>query len=225
MRTFRISNSGSRAIAVRLSIYSRSLAPDGEELREEAGSDFVVFPARVVVDPGRSQVVRVQWRGGPVSSEQAYRLIAEQVPVDFQNAENGDANLNILFRYIASLYVVPESVEPNVKVTRARILESGSGGEEGEGAVLELELTNEGTRHVILNSLRVQVSQDAGATSAAAGPDSARADARTELSGEDLEGLNGINLLADARRRVRVPLEGNWETGPVQVSVDFDGVQ
>lgn len=212
MRSFRVANSGSAPIAVRVRILSRSQRPDGEEIRREVGDEFVLFPSRLVLDPGESQLLRVQWRGGPVEVEQAYRVIAEQLPVDFAEDNDEGSNLNILFRYVASAYVVPENVAPDVQVEGATVVA------EAEGPYLDFSLRNAGTGHTILKDLRLSLSRG-GAEGSAGGSGGAEI---LTLGPEDLPGLAGTNLLAGATRRASVALPDDWPTGPVELSVDFD---
>ncbi|NBC28422.1 MAG: fimbria/pilus periplasmic chaperone [Spirochaetes bacterium] len=205
MRTFRVTNTGSEDIAVRISMFSRALEEDGSEVRNEVDDQFVVFPSRIVVEPGNSQVIRVQWRGGPVQREQAYRIVAEQLPVDFNAEESEGSNLNILFRYVGSVYVVPGDAEPNVEVQSARISETK------DGPVLTMRITNNGTAHTILQDLTVTVRSDGGN--------------QTTLVPEDLPNLAGSNLLAGSAVRARVPLSGSWQEGAVNVDLDFDATR
>jgi fimbrial chaperone protein len=205
MRTFRVTNTGNEEIAVRISMFSRALEEDGSEVRTEVDDEFVVFPSRVVVEPGNTQVIRVQWRGGPVESEQAYRIVAEQLPVDFNAEDEEGSNLNILFRYVGSAYIVPDGAQPDVEVESARVSNTG------DGPVLTLRIANDGTAHTILQELTVTVRSDGGN--------------QATLLPEDLPDLAGTNLLAGAARRVRVPLPGSWQEGAVNVELDFNATR
>jgi fimbrial chaperone protein len=184
--SFRIENDGDTPIAVIVSVMTRSIELDGTERNGPVGNDFLVVPSRMVLDPKTARIVKVQWRGqAPLAVERAYRVLVEQVPVSF--AQSGGSGIRILFRYIAALYVVPSGASGRISL--AAMVPAVREGQPG----LLVTLRNDGNKHFITNNPRLLV----------------RGGSREiELSGQDLAGLNGLNLLAGSSREVFIPWVG-----------------
>jgi P pilus assembly chaperone PapD len=181
--SFRIENDSNIPIAVIVSVMTRSIELDGTERNGPVGTDFLVMPSRLVLEPRTARVVKVQWRGQSLAGvEKAYRVLVEQVPVAF--VESGGSGIRILFRYIAALYVVPAGASGRVSLeTMVPAVRDGQQG-------LVVTLRNEGTKHFITSNPRLLV----------------RGGSREiELSGDSLTGLNGLNVLARSSREVFIP--------------------
>ncbi len=181
--TFRITNDGPERVAIRLSVLARATSPKGEEINTPAEELFIVYPDRLLVEPGATATAKVQWRGpARIGAEQSYRLVAEQVAIDAATARNGTSGIKIMFRYIASLYVGEGSFAPSLVSTIV-----GATGPRGESGYL-VEISNIGQRHLIPNNLRIQLE----------GED-------IPLSGMALGALSGSNYLAGTGRSLFVP--------------------
>ncbi|MBD0866649.1 MAG: molecular chaperone, partial [Rhodobacteraceae bacterium] len=84
-KTYRAENESAAPMAVQISLKRRQMALDGSETLSDAEEDFVVFPPQFLLGPGQVRSIRVQWLGDPQPEvELAYRIIAEQLPVDLQ---------------------------------------------------------------------------------------------------------------------------------------------
>lgn len=185
--TFKITNDSTQQIAVALKVATRSIDEFGRETNEPVEKDFMVFPSRVVLQPGASQNIKVQYKGVPaLQMEKAYRFIAEQLPVDF--AKTANSGVNIMLRYIAALYVAPSKA----KVTL--ILDSAIGDEKDGNRGLLITLKNEGTRHALLYNTLIRILQSSG-------------DSPVEISGEKMSEIEGQNILAQSSRIFFVPWE------------------
>jgi fimbrial chaperone protein len=184
--SFRIENDSDAPIAVVVSVLTRSIDPDGTERNSSAGNDFLVMPSRLILEPRTARIVKVQWWApAPLAVERAYRVLVEQVPVSF--AESGGSGIRILFRYIAALYVVPSGAVGRVSL--ASLTPAVRGGQTG----LLATIRNDGNKHFITSNPRLLVrggSQE------------------TELSGETLAGLQGLNVLARSSREIFIPWAG-----------------
>ena len=182
---FRVPNEGKDPIAVEFTILKRAMDEKGEDIMAaEEDGNFLIFPAQTIVGGGQAKRIRVEWIGDPeVDVEQSYRIIAEQVPVDLEK-RLGDqgAMVQVMLKYVGSLYVRPDGLKSQVLVREARI-------ETVEGKmVLALEIENKGTRHTILKNPVLKL---AGGV---------------ELVKEDLVGLSESNILAQTKRTFRIPL-------------------
>ena len=199
--TFRIRNDKAERIAVKVSVMTRSVSPEGAEENQAAGGLFAVYPMRVLVEPGASATVKVQWQGGAeVQAERPFRVVAEQVPI---NAGEAGSGIRILFRYVASLYVGRPDYVPSLEVTA-----SGATGEKGEKGFL-VEIRNVGTRHVVALGARLGLKDPEGKA--------------IGISSEELGALNGANYLPGQPRRLFIPSEEATPGMLYTASVDYAG--
>jgi len=141
--SFRITNDSSQQIAITIKAMMREIDENGNETNKPADNLFAIFPTRVVVQPNSFQNIKVQYKGNPsLSREVAYRIIAEQVPIDFSQQQT--SGVKVMFRYIAALYVAPPNVSHKVSVTKVEY------GEQESKKGFFVTITNSGTRHAII---------------------------------------------------------------------------
>lgn len=198
--TFRLKSEDQGRIAIRFRVMRRDLAPDGKELDSPADEDFLVYPSRMILEPGAQAAVKVQWKGpAKLETEASYRFIAEQLPIDAGKPES--SGIRVMFRYLAALYVREASFAPELRTTvlGAR----GPAGEEGFLVTIE----NRGSRHVV--ALSPSLVLDGG---------------RFRLSAEQLGKLAGANYLAGRSIRLFVPGAGAVEGHVYDASLDYEGV-
>lgn len=135
--TYTISNDSSRPIAVQISVARREISVDGEESREPA-DEMLAYPSQLVVAGGETRTVIVEWSGSQTEVEIPYRVIAEQVPVEFGDDPEARARIKMNLRYVTSLYVRPPETSPNPEVLESVVAELPEGvqigGRNGEGA-------------------------------------------------------------------------------------------
>jgi fimbrial chaperone protein len=178
---YRIENTNAETAAVEISIKNRKMQINGEDQLSDADDDFSIFPAQVVLQPGQTQTVRVQYTGpASLTSEKAYRLIAEQLPIDIGQGPQNGGRMRLLVKYVASVYIVPAGARPKLKLAETKLTT-----EEGK-AWLELLIHNEGSSRKILKDAQIQI-------------------AGQKIQGEELKGLEGENLLAQTQRWFRIP--------------------
>ncbi|MGF1454958.1 MAG: molecular chaperone [Alphaproteobacteria bacterium] len=191
--------------AVELTVHERAMDLEGTDNLTPSPDRFLVIPSQVILMPGMEQAVRLQWLGGLVDEERAFRLVAEQLPIDLEDGQADGGRMRLLVRYVASLYVRPEGAEPKVRVTRGRV-DAGTAGPE-----LTFDVVNSGKARVALSSLMVQASRK-GRT-------------LLDLDSGRLGEVSGSVVLAGHTRRFRIPLEssGAPKTGPITVDLDYDG--
>ncbi len=200
--TFRVTNDGIERIAVRYRVVTRGVSPTGEEINAESTTSFAVYPARTVIEPGKTASVKVQWRGGgPVTSEQSYRFVAEEVPID--STEKGSSGLRVLFRYVASLYLGDRAFTPQLVATVRPIVDSRN------NPVLSVEIANRGTRHVIAGNLSVDLKYPDGSV--------------YTIRPEDIPRLNGVNYLAGSEFSAHAARRDGFRQESFEVSVSYEG--
>ena len=196
-KTFDVVNDGNEPVAVEVRAYTREIEEDGSETTEET-DEVDVFPSQLVLRPGERDTVDAEWTGAAPDRERAFRVIAEQVPVRFEE-QTAPARIRMNLRYVTSLYVRPEGVEPEPVVRESELVfrEDDDGSPVPYAQVL---LENTGTAHILLRDLRFS-------------PDSGDPDNR------------GGVLLPGSRRRMYVRLPDDYadedEGSDVALSVDW----
>lgn len=207
VHTYRVTNTQDQPIAVRIRMTTRDQTPDGAEQREDAGNQWLVFPARLTLAPGQSQAVRVQYTGpSGTQREKAFRIIAEQLPIDMSGGEQR-SGINVLFRYEGSVYVRTGRFAPQVSLADAQRLHH-----EGELRLL-VRFENQGMTHAILGDLVIRVELR-----------NANNQKIDELvfEGEQLPILAGRNLLAGRALEQLLPLPETWSEGVIDVQYTVD---
>jgi fimbrial chaperone protein len=186
-QVFRIENNSNEPAAIEVKIQTWDFLPDGSEVNTPADADFIVFPAQVVLAPGESRGVRVQWTGRekPVR-EKAYRLVAQQLPIDLKKMQPVTGpSLRIMVRFKAALYV---RANPNAKSDlRITALTRGPDGKRN------LIVQNKGDAHGLIRQARVRISPEGSG--------------EIMLEGAAASFLTGINVHAGAERHIPLPAE------------------
>tara|TARA_R110000796_G_scaffold221657_2_gene337812 strand:- start:3066 stop:3821 length:756 start_codon:yes stop_codon:yes gene_type:complete len=206
-KTFVVRNTHKEPIALQIEVYRRSADEMGNETREAEYDDFIVTPPQMVLAPGQSQSIRVQWVGeSSPDTELAYRLVVEQLPIPYKgdgSTPQGVAvDVKLGFRYEAALYVVPAKGAPDARISHGEIVKS----ESGEN-LLRLTVQNVGQRRAILMHPVVTV-QAGGQT--------------LELAEDAVEALNNRNIIAGTQAIVDVPVADTLTVGPVSASLKTD---
>jgi len=145
-QVFRLENNGNKPIAIELRTFARAMDIHGVDILEPADKDFIIYPAQTIIMPGKSQAVRVDWIGEKnISKELAFRLITEQLPINFDAENSEGAQISLLVRFIASVYIKPRYVKSNVILKSAtfEIIENNK-------RALKLVFENLGNAHSLL---------------------------------------------------------------------------
>ncbi|OQW52818.1 MAG: hypothetical protein A4S09_08215 [Proteobacteria bacterium SG_bin7] len=140
---FTVENKFSKDIAVELKIYKRRINLKGEESRDDT-NDFLIFPRQIKLAPGQKKPVRVSWQGPTeVKKEIPYRLVLEQLPIDFKKKENQGQKIDIdfLLKYVASLYVLSEPAKSEIVIENL----------EKRKSRLHFILKNNGSKHLVVS--------------------------------------------------------------------------
>lgn len=213
-QTFRVVNtSEDQPVAVELYLVKREVSDDGNEIynRENAEDNFLIYPPQTLLQPGEEQTVRVTWLGETeLDHELSYRLIAEQVPIDFNSQSNitveqNSINLITLVRYAGSIYIRPEEIYSKIIVESAKYQR----GENGEDQ-LSLTLFNQGTSHTLLDNPTLTITSVADPNQT------------VTLTSAQLETIDHTNILAQTNRNFILPFPQNLPRGEVNVTFHYD---
>lgn len=206
-QSFRLKNDGDEYVAIRISMFGREIGIEGEETRKPADDLFTVYPDRVVLKPNSVQTVRVKWNGPvDIKKELCFRILVEQLPVDFSGGSQEESGVKIVLRYLGAIYITPEGAVPDVRVEKAELTQTMNG-----ESIAEITFYNAGTRHTILTDLHLTLSTEKSGEEAA-----------LHFLPEDLEGINGENLLPGAKRRFLVLVPETFEGEELSVEFQYE---
>jgi|SRR5450756_533564 len=186
--SFRVENESSNRIAFQITMITRDMDEHGEESRQAASNLFTVFPPQGVIAAGQRQNVRVVWKGpADPTNELAYRIVAEELPVNFE-PEIKDSHIKLLVRYMGTVYVRPKNARP--KLATIELVKAANNS--ASTNLYELTLANLGGAHRALMNCVLSVTDAKGEI--------------TVIKAGQLDTVEGQNILALHRRRFLVTL-------------------
>jgi fimbrial chaperone protein len=209
-QVYLLTNSNKEPAAIQFNVTTRQQRSNGSEIRNSANDLFTIHPAQVVIPAGGTQKIRLKWLGNKkVTREQAYRFIAQQLPINLSKKKG--ANMNLVMKFEASLYVKPKNnshnnlnnktatqvsvIQPNnnklVNLTIAAVQVVNT----PQGKQLLLRVSNPSNEHIILDNATVQVSSGIR---------------NIKLNGKQLGNMSGQNLLARATRNFTMPIPSSF---------------
>jgi fimbrial chaperone protein len=177
---FRVINDTASRMAIQVTIAKRFMNLDGQERLVEEEDDFLVYPPQMIIRPGQTQIVRLQWLGQIApKKELTYRIIAEQLPINLTAKQT--KGVNIVLRYIGSIYVVPKGAKSQVVIDKVAPLKKS------KGKYLAITFKNKGNRHTRLDKLQLKLIDTNRHT--------------VTLAGKQLPGIDGQLVFAKQKRR------------------------
>lgn len=197
--SFRVENNGQERIAVQLKMASRTSDENGKESRVDT-TDFSIYPEQISLSPNDMRTIRITYTGSKdVNTEKAYRLIAAQLPVQFQK-QTKPTQLNFLFQYIASVYVTPKGAVPQIQINKIKALSKNK---------IEFYIENIGTAHRLLKGVEIQLF--------------ANSEKPIALDSEFFKAITNENILANSSRKFVVATKENIDpkmtiTGKVKIT-------
>ncbi|MBI3569926.1 MAG: molecular chaperone [Gammaproteobacteria bacterium] len=202
---FTVENDTNVPASVQIRIVTREVDVDGGEKNADAEKDFTIYPAQMVLKPHAKRSVRVQWLGDPkLKEEKAYRIIAEQLPVNLDKERPKTSAVKFLVSYRGALFVTPPGLAHNVTLDFSGTTQDATGKK-----MLEIVLHNRGTQHALLRNLKLDIKDDKGNT--------------VSLAGENqLKGVTGEGILAKHRRRFMIPRPDGLAGKVKRIDFTFD---
>lgn len=182
----RVENTRPEPLTIEVTITRRSVDQDGQQTRAPADDDFVVLPPQMVIQPGRVQVVRLQWVGDePPTQSISYYANLREVPVALAPTEG--AQLQVAFAFDIAVHVLPRNVRPQLALTGAQIARNAQG-----APVMRLTIENSGDRYAYLQdaSYDLEVLDSSGAVIA-----------RPSFTKDALSEILGVTLLEPHKSR------------------------
>lgn len=201
-----ITNTHEVPIAVEVHAFNREQLPDGTDKLTPEDSDIIVTPPQMVIPPKGSQSFRIQWVGDPKpSKELAYRIVTDQLPIQFKKISRNDrtADVTMRYRYEMALYVEPEGTKPSARVVSAEYVAGKDGAKE-----IALKIKSEGNMRAILDKPVLQLTPAGGSP--------------LRLEGEAIKQLAGLNILPGSERLVRIPAPASLQNGPLTATLSSE---
>lgn len=198
---FYLENDSDQPIAVTASVMKREMSVEGVETNKKIDNEITVYPTQLIIPPNEKRSVKVTWVGktAPVK-EEAYRLIAEQLPIELDKNKKQKASIKVLLRYVAALYVEPEGLSSDVSLKKMEVDEKK----------VSLIMSNAGKKHQVLSNLVIKFNGKKDIT----------------VEGEELKGMIGENVLAESERIFHFQKSGKFKdvqsTDKVKISFDKD---
>ena len=168
-----VANKETKPVAVEVEIKEYSRDIDGKAvIGKDAGDDFIVYPAQMILMPGDEVGVQVRWIGEPVlDAERAFTLITHEVPIPSKSTDEPESAANgvriavtVLLNYDVRIYVAPPGAKSDVVVDTVAVCPPKEA-ERAASEMLEVTLANRGTAHRQLKNMSlVFVPLDAAGT-------------------------------------------------------------
>jgi fimbrial chaperone protein len=199
-----LENDTDQAIAVQVNLVKREMDLNGVESNPKIANELTLYPTQLIIPPNEKRSVKIAWVGKELpSKELAYRLIAEQLPIELEKNKNKKASIKVLLRYIAALYVKAEDYSSEIKVAEVKSVDKK----------ISILIENVGKKHQVLANLNLKFIDE---------------NKKKEIlfNAEDLKGMSGENVLADSKRIFVFPNSGKFSeinsTDKVKISFDKD---
>ena len=199
---FYVENDSNSPIAIQMSFAKREMNEMGEESNSAIGNELTLYPSQLILQANEKRSIKVSWSGKETADKElAYRLIAEQLPIDLQAEKKKKSNIKILLRYVAALYVSDEKFSS--QLTFKEIITKNND--------LIFVVENSGNKHQILGNLELAFVDKAKKS-------------EVVLKGEELKGMIGENVLAHSKRQFKFARTGKFEkiSPTAQVKMTFD---
>lgn len=181
---FQVENKTKEPIALEASLRMRLMDESGKEQRPEiADGKFLIYPEQIVLKPGQKRGIKVKWLGAKVSNEQSFRIIVEQLPIDFKKQKK--TGVKLLLKYVGALYVSQRDFESKISLK----------GVVRKGENLIFPIVNNGKQHKVLNNLKIAFRK--------------KGQKEFFINDKALAGISGENILSNSKRvfKIKTPSE------------------
>lgn len=108
--------------------------------------DLIFFPKIMSVEPGEEGLIRVGSRNALVPAEKTYRLFIEELPGVAKTPEGGSAQINVLIRFGAPIFVTPIKPMDTLEISNVELVKG----------ILTILAKNTGNRHQIVQGIQLK---------------------------------------------------------------------
>ncbi len=199
---FYLENDSAQPIAIQVSLAKREMDINGVETNSKIGNELTVYPTQLIIPASEKRSVKVFWSGKDIpSKELAYRLIAEQLPIELEKNKSKKASIKVLLRYVAALYVKAEDYSSEISIKEIKSIDKK----------ISITVLNSGKKHQVLTNLNLKFTDE-------------KKNKDIFFKPEELKGMTGENVLADSSRMFIFPKEGKFSeiNSSEKVKISFD---
>lgn len=199
---FYLENDTNQPIAIIVKAMTREMDQKGLEINKDVKDEISVYPNQMIIPPNEKRSVKVSWLGKDLlEKEGAYRLVAEQLPIELEKGKKDKANIKVLLRYVAALYINNSKTIPKIELKKIEQTDKS----------ISLIVENLGTRHQVLFNASLYVMNEKGKK-------------EMTIKADDLKGLSGENVLAGKTRVFTFAKTGKFKniTPNTKVIIDFE---
>lgn len=151
-QVFKVENDNKDHVAVKIEAFIRQIDRNGIETRIPT-DHFKIFPSQLSLKGKDSRSVRITYQGPKqLNGEVAYRIVASQLPVDFEKKIK-QSGVQFIFRFMASVYVTTDAFIPQLQVESVNKIDSKKS---------QVVLTNKGQKHRQLKGVNVVLKDTSG---------------------------------------------------------------
>jgi P pilus assembly chaperone PapD len=196
--SFKVTNNASKPLPVEIGISRLELGLNGEQKKQPADDEFIIYPAQAMIPPGGSQVFRVQWAGDPgIAKSQAYWFNVSQVPVKLPKETSG---IQIVMSFGVTVNVAPPNGKSDLQVLSAAPVKDKDG-----KRFAALTVKNPGNKHAYLKQSSIHLSGGNWSADLAAG---------------EIEQKMGLGIVQPGKeRRFILPVEVPAAVSAIQATV------
>lgn len=115
-------------------------------------SDLIFFPKIMSVEPGEEGLIRVGTKNTAVPAERTYRLFIEELPGISKNPEGNGAQINVLIRFGAPIFVTPLKPQDSLEIEGFELVKG----------ILTILVKNTGNRHQVVEGIYIKGSDVRG---------------------------------------------------------------
>lgn len=115
----RVTNTGESPLPVAITFNEARVSSTGEVTKTPAEEDFIIFPFQATIEPGETQIFRVQYLGDPdIPQSKTYIFSVAQQPVDLPDGVSG---FQILYNFEVIGSITPINGKPDLSIARTDI--------------------------------------------------------------------------------------------------------
>ena len=178
-------NDSAAPLPVELDVQEFFISTKGTTSTGKDPGDLVIFPPQAMIQPGQTQVFRVQYVGGAaLTGSKHYHIRVAQLPV---SSPKGQSRIQVLYNFVVVASVGPPAAKPAIHV-----LSTDLGKNEAGKPVPIVTVTNDSSTYGYLSrgKLRIIEADQAG-----------KEVFRQTLSGPELQQLLGMGLIGSGQKR------------------------
>lgn len=199
---FFLENESDQPIAVQISLAKREMDINGVEANPKIAGELTVYPTQLIIPANEKRSVKVFWSGkDKPASELAYRLIAEQLPIELEKSKSKKASIKVLLRYIAALYVKSDDFTSDILVKEIKV----------DPKSVSVTIINSGKKHQVLTNLSLKFINE-------------KKKKEVLLEADSLKGMTGENILPGTSRIFILPKTEKFSeiSSSDKVKISFD---